>query len=190
MSEEDAQGTFEELTSKEQKLMEKQYKIDADTAVAAAKKKPSSLPKSKKDALTIIVKDSDTPKIILEKLNRQFKQNLKDIKNGDKIIKITEYPADTSFDNEDAQANPRYETHNIFVKVKKDKKYKNKIVHFNYTGNFKSKKHKPLRDSQQGQPSSFGSNSSGGRKTYKKKGKKTYKKKSRKHNKKRKTRKL
>ena len=188
MSEEDAQGTFEELTSKEQKLMENQYKIDTDTA--AAKKKPSSLPKSKKDALTIIVKDSDTPKIILEKLNRQFKQNLKDIKNGDKIIKITEYPADTSFDNEDAQANPRYETHNIFVKVKKDKKYKNKIVHFNYTGNFKSKKHKPLRDSQQGQPSSFGSNSSGGRKTYKKKGKKTYKKRSRKHNKKRKTRKL
>jgi len=189
MSEEDAQGTtFEELTSEEKKLMEKQYKIDT---AAAAKKKPSSLPKSKKDALTIIVKDSDTPKIILEKLNRQLKQNLKDIKNGDKIIKITEYPADTSFDNEeDAQANPRYETHNIFVKVKKDKKYKNKIVHFNYTGNFKSKKHKPLRDSQQGQPSSFGSNSSGGRKTYKKKGKKTYKKKSRKHNKKRKTRKL
>ena len=184
----DAQGTFDELTREEKELMDNQYKIDA---AAVAKKKSSSLPKSKKDALTIIVKHSDTPKIILEKLNRQFKQNLNDIKTGDKIIKITEYPEDTSFDNEeDAQANPRYETHNIFVKVKKDKKNKNKIVHFNYTGNFKSKKYKPLRDSQQGQPSSFGgSNSSGGRKTYKKI-RKTYNKKSRKHNKKRKTRKL
>ena len=209
-SDENAQRVgWEPLTSEEKKLMQNQYKIDADAAAAKKKKRsrsPSRSPPAKKaktSFFSIVVKDDDDD--VIKQINNKYANKLKNgkIVTGTKIIKTTETPVLNYTDEDDAQAPPILQNDDIYVKVEN-----NEVVDYNYHGNFSEKSYSPLPD---GQPTSFGSINErhgwkGGRKTYKKKsrktykkksrktykkkGKKTYKKKSRKHNKKRKTRKL
>ena len=80
---------------------------------------------------TIKVKDSDAPKQVIKTIKTKYANELLNGKmiTGTKIIKTTEYPTN---EDENAHAAPNYETHNIYVKVKKKE-----IIYYQYHNNFK-----------------------------------------------------